>query len=328
MKNIPRIPFSNLPTPLEELTNLSSYLGGPRIFVKRDDLTGLGLGGNKVRKLEFLVADALSLGSRTLITSGALQSNHCRQTAAAAAKCGLHCYLILSGSQNELQIHDISGNLFLDRLFGAEIIPTSLEQREKKVEDVFNRSQKNNERPYFIPYGGSNPLGATAYIFALNEITSQDFEPDWIIHASSSGGTQAGLELGKRILNLKSKILGISVDEPSQILKKKIADLASTTANYLEEKIFISPDEINVNADYLGKGYGIIGQQEIDAINLFARQEGLLLDPVYTGRVAAGLIDLIKKDYFHSSEKILFWHTGGIPALFANRYTPTLFDTR
>lgn len=312
----PRLIFAALPTPVEEAPRLSQALHGPRILVKRDDLTGLGLGGNKTRKLEFLLAEALANGARTLVTTGAVQSNHCRQTAAAAARFGLDCILVLAGDQPNF----FTGNLLIDHLFGAEIIWTTRPQREQALQAAYNRAWEQGRRPYMVPYGGSSPTGAAAYAFAVQEIMNQTTAVDWIVFASSSGGTQAGLVVGSRIFGFSGRVLGISVDEPQHILQSRVAEIATTTAEFLGESHQFLPADILVNADYLGAGYGVLGDLEIEAIRLFAHQAGLLLDPVYTGRAAAGLIDLIRKGYFHPEETIIFLHTGGTPALFADKY--------
>jgi D-cysteine desulfhydrase family pyridoxal phosphate-dependent enzyme len=316
MNNIPRIKIAHLPTPIEALPRLSALLGGPRLIVKRDDLTGLGLGGNKTRKLEFLLAEAQALGARTVITAGAVQSNHCRQTAAACAKLDFDCTLVLSGEKPSTA----SGNLMLDQLFNAKLVWTTLDERDRTLQETFKDAWNNGLRPYLIPYGGSNATGASAYVFAIKEMLEQGVQPDWIVFASSSAGTQAGLVTGARLFDFDGKVLGISVDERKKELQASVARLANNTADFLGENLNIVPDEIEVSADYLGGGYGVLGEPEKEAIRLFAREEGLLLDPVYTGRAAAGLIDLIKKGFFKREDEVLFWHTGGTPALFSEKY--------
>lgn len=324
MKTPPRLKFAHLPTPVEPLPRLSAALGGPRILVKRDDQTGLAFGGNKTRKLEFLLAEAKANGAKMLVTAGALQSNHCRQTVAAAMRNGFECTLVLTvpAGQNDLAFPDsgATGNLLLDRLLGAEIVLARGEQRDRVLQETFQSAWDAGKRPYLIPYGGSNPTGATAYAFALQELMAQDVNPDWIVFPSSSGGTQAGLVLGARLFNYRGQVLGISVDEQAEVLKDRVAKLATETADFLGGDIKFEVDEILVNADYLGQGYGVMGEIEKEAIHLFARTEGLLLDPVYTGRAAAGLIDLIQRGFFANDQTVLFWHTGGTPALFADRY--------
>jgi D-cysteine desulfhydrase family pyridoxal phosphate-dependent enzyme len=313
---IPRLLFAHLPTPVEPLARLSAVLNGPHLFIKRDDQTGLASGGNKTRKLEFLLAEAQAHGASTLITAGAAQSNHCRQTAAAAARYGFDCILVLSGDPGE----EPTGNLLLDHLLGAEIIWTSRDHRDESLAQTFKKAWSDGRRPYLIPYGGSNPVGASGYVLAMEELSSQNINPDWIVFASSSGGTQAGMVVGAARTAWGGKVLGISVDERQDVLQARVADLATATAElwHLDRKF--QPGEILVNASYLGGGYGVMGEAEREAILLFARHEGVLLDPVYTGRAAAGLIDLIRQGSFKPAETILFWHTGGTPALFAGRY--------
>jgi D-cysteine desulfhydrase family pyridoxal phosphate-dependent enzyme len=308
--------FAHLPTPVEAMPRLSAILGGPRLLVKRDDQTRLALGGNKTRKLEFLLAEALANGAKTLITAGAVQSNHCRQTAAAAARHGLDCILVLSGEKPPAA----SGNLLLDHLLGAELIWADRTQRDKTLQGAFDQAESEGRQPYLIPYGGSNPIGAASYALAMQELLKQDCHPDWVVFASSSGGTQAGLVVGARLFGFQGQVLGISVDEDQAVLCQRVASLATATAEHMGEAQAFLPAEILVNADYLGGGYGVLGAPERAAIQLFARSEGLLLDPVYTGRAAAGLIDLIRQGFFPAQQSVLFWHTGGAPALFASRY--------
>jgi D-cysteine desulfhydrase family pyridoxal phosphate-dependent enzyme len=319
----PRLRFALLPTPVEDLPNLTDVLRGPRLMVKRDDQTGLALGGNKTRKLEFLLSEAQANNAHLLITAGAIQSNHCRQTSAAAARLGFKCKLVLTvpegARSNQGKDQPLTGNFLLDHLFGAEIVLAERHTRDQVLQEVFHSSQLSGKSPYLIPYGGSNPTGITGFVFAIKELLDQGINPDWIIFPSSSGGTQAGLILGARLFGYKGKILGISVDEQEDALQQRVARLANETSDFLGENISFSNDEILVNANYLGGGYGIMGEFEREAILKFAQHEGLLLDPVYTGRAAAGLIDLIKKGFFSPNEKILFWHTGGTPALFADR---------
>jgi D-cysteine desulfhydrase len=296
---------------------LSTALGGPRIFVKRDDLTGLAFGGNKTRKLEFLMAEALRQGSKLIITGGAAQSNHCRQTAAAAAKFGLDCMLVLSGSRPERP----SANLVLDHLFDADIVWVERRgERDAKLGEIYETSLAAGRQPYLVPYGGSSPAGALGYAFAVEELLQQGQQAEWLVFASSSGGTQAGLVLGQRVFGYEGRVLGISIDEPEADLQARAAEIASGASALLGESIQFEPGDVRVNADYCGSGYGVFGPGEKEAVELFAEHEGLLLDPVYTGRAAAGMIDLIRKGFFEKSETVLFWHTGGQPALFADQY--------
>ena len=320
MKN--RLTFAHLPTPIEEMSRLASHLNGPGLWVKRDDQTGLAFGGNKTRKLEFLMAEAMDNGARTLITAGAVQSNHCRQTAAAAALYGLGCILVLFGDPPDPS----DGNNLLFSLLGAEVVTTDRKTVEAMLEQVFQEAQADGRMPYLIPYGGSNPTGAMGYVFAMQELASQSLQPDWIVFPSSSGGTQAGMLVGARLTGYNGRILGISVDEPAGFLSSRISELAGQTAVVIGEKWSFPEDQVLVNDDYLGEGYAVMGEPEIEAIRLFARFQGLVVDPVYTGRAAAGLIDLIRQGYFKREEKVLFWHTGGTPALFADRYQGELLE--
>ncbi len=318
---IPRIRIAHLPTPVESLPRLSAALGGPRLVVKRDDQTGLAMGGNKTRKLEFALAEAQAHGARTLVTTGAAQSNHCRQTAAIAARVGLDCILVLNGDARAAP----SGNLLLDQLFGAEIVWTETrEEREVVLQQTFQKAWDGGRRPYLLPLGASNAVGALGYAFAFEELMGQAVDADWIVFASSSGGTQAGLVLGARRAGWKGRILGISVDEPETKLQTMVAGIATEASERFGEKMVFKPAEILVNCDYIGAGYGIMAEPEVEAIRLFASTEGLLVDPVYTGRAAAGMIDLIRKGFFKKDETVMFWHTGGTPALFASQYSVAL----
>jgi len=321
MKEIPRLHIAHLPTPIEELPRLSEILGGPRILIKRDDQTGLAFGGNKTRKLEFLVAEALEQGAQTLITGGALQSNHCRQTAAAAARFGLDCILVLNGGMPEYA----SANLLLDKLFGAQIVNVrERADRDQALQDTYDRAVAAGKKPYLVTYGGSSPTGALGYAFAMKELMEQNVHADWIVFGTSSGGTHAGLVLGTRIFGFKGKVLGISIDEPEEWLKARVSELASDASEKLGERVEFTPADVLANADYCTAGYGVLTDAEREAVRLFAKHEGLLLDPVYTGRAAAGMIDLIRKGFFKKDETVLFWHTGGQPALFAEKYVRNL----
>ncbi len=317
---IPRLIFAHLPTPIETLPRLAEFLGGPRLLVKRDDQTGLAFGGNKTRKLEFLVAEAQAQGADTLLSAGALQSNHCRQTAAAAAKFGLKCILILVGEPPA----QASANLLLDQLFGAEIIWAEKSRRDALLQETFEKTAAGGRKPYLVPYGGSSPTGALGYVFAMEEFVGQRIKADWIVFASSSGGTQAGLVLGARVFGYKGRLLGISIDEPQPVLAERVAKLASAASEHMGPRIEFAPSDILVNDRYAAPGYGVLTGAEREAISLFAKYEGLLLDPVYTGRAAAGLLDLIRRGFFKKTETVLFWHTGGQPALFAEKYQPEL----
>ena len=315
-----RFPLAQLPTPIEELKSLSRELGGPELLIKRDDQTGLALGGNKTRKLEFLVGQALEQGADTLVTAGAAQSNHCRQTAAAAARAGLRCELLLNGTKPELP----NGNLLLDELLGARIHWVQRSEREAKLSEIPDELRKQGGKPYVIPVGGSNGVGATGYVLAMMELAEQlngiNRRVDHVVFASSSGGTQAGIVVGARVTGFEGKLHGVSIDKDDsdgaltrvswRISRTRPPNMSASTRNS-------RPSDFNVVYDYLGGGYGIVSDLEREAIRLLASREGVVLDPVYTGRAMGALLDLIRKKAFRSDETVLFWHTGGAPALFA-----------
>ena len=335
MKQVSRFNFAHLPTPIEELPRLTEALGGPRILVKRDDQTGLAFGGNKTRKLEFLVAEAREQGAKMLISAGAIQSNHCRQTVAAAARFGFDCTLVLTGERPTQP----SANFLLDQLFGAEIITVAdRKDRDRILQETFDNAVAAGKKPYLVPYGGSSPTGAMGYTFAMEELVDQlkDLRVlkelggltgvDWIVFGTSSGGTHAGLVLGQRVFGFKGKVLGISIDEPESQLKSHVSELSTQASEKLGQRIEFTGDDVLANENYCQAGYGVFGDGEREAIKLFASNEGLLLDPVYTGRAAAGMIDLIRKGFFKKDETVLFWHTGGQPALFADKYSQNLLE--
>jgi D-cysteine desulfhydrase family pyridoxal phosphate-dependent enzyme len=316
--NISRLNFAHLPTSIEELPRLTEALGGPRILVKRDDQTGLAFGGNKTRKLEFLIAEAREQGAKMLISAGAIQSNHCRQTVAAAARFGFDCTLVLTGEKPKQP----SANFLLDQLFGAKIITVDdRKDRDRILQETYDQAVAEGRKPYLVPYGGSSSIGALGYAFAMDEFMRQNVKADWIVFGTSSGGTHAGLVLGQRIFGYTGKVLGISIDEPEAQLKAHVSALASQASEKFGERINFTPDDVLANENYCQAGYGVFGAGEREAINLFASNEGLLLDPVYTGRAAAGMIDLIRRGFFRNDETVLFWHTGGQPALFADKYS-------
>jgi D-cysteine desulfhydrase family pyridoxal phosphate-dependent enzyme len=315
--NIPRVHFAHLPTRVEELPRLTAHLNGPRLLVKRDDQTGLAFGGNKTRKLEFLIAEALEQGARTLITGGALQSNHCRQTAAAAAHFGLDCILVLNGEMPDQP----SANLLLDQMFGAELVTIADRAlRDQTLQQTYDKAIADGRKPYLVTYGGSSPTGALGYAYAMKEFMEQKVSADWIVFGTSSGGTHAGLVLGQRLFGFQGKVLGISIDEPEEWLKTRVSTLASDASEKMGERIDFGTVDVLASEEYCRAGYGVLTDAEREAVKLFAKFEGLLLDPVYTGRAAAGLIDLIRKGFFSKEETVLFWHTGGQPALFAEKY--------
>lgn len=325
--HLARYPLAFLPTPLHPLPRVSAAIGGSdlkvELWIKRDDQTGLAGGGNKTRKLEFLIADALAQGADTVLTVGAVQSNHCRQTAAAAARAGLACHLVLGGAPPA----QANGNLLLDRLLGAKTHWTTPDNRLARLAELADELRAAGHRAYSIPYGGSDAVGASGYALALEELRAQcsevGLEPDLIVIPSSSGGTQAGLVAGRWVLGWDVPILGISVDGEEDHLRGSVAELATKTAAHLGRPRAFSPEEILVCADYLGAGYGVLGELERNAITLLARAEGILIDPVYTGRAFGGLVDLLRRGIDRyaaprgASLNIVFWHTGGAPALFA-----------
>lgn len=312
-----RVTFAHLPTPVEKLERLSRHLGGPELLIKRDDQTGLAMGGNKTRKLEFLAAEAIHQGCDHLITTGSPQSNHCRQTAAAAARLGMGCSLVLRGSAPTR----ITGNLLLSQLVGAHMYWTGGRPTGEVMNEVAGEVRAMGRSPYVIPLGGSNVMGATGYVLAMQELVEQLAEQhlnvDFVVFASSSGGTQAGLVLGARAHGFRGRILGISVDRPAEELKVQVAALATATATHLGLGTVSVTDDVEVNDDYIGEGYGVLNDGDREAIRLMAQMEGILLDPVYTGRAMGGLIDLIRWGAFTRRQTVLFWHTGGTPALFA-----------
>ncbi|NRA72164.1 MAG: D-cysteine desulfhydrase family protein [Gammaproteobacteria bacterium] len=319
-ENIPREALGFFPTPLVELTNLSKKIDGPKIFMKRDDNTGLALGGNKTRKLEYILGDALAQGADTIVTAGAAQSNHCRQTAAAAAKLGLECHLVLGGQEPQ----HFDGNLLLDKIFGCQIHWAGNNRKGEDIPQIVEQLKKAGKKPYVVPYGGSNELGAIAFIEALKELELQLKEIKtsitYIIFASSSGGTHAGLMLGKRLLKSSYQIVGINIDkdETDKVpFDQYIVSLANKTAKLIGADQQFSDQDLILNSDYVGAGYGVIGELENEAISLTAQTEGILLDPVYTGRAMGGLINMIRTGEIKKTDSVLFWHTGGAPALFA-----------
>jgi 1-aminocyclopropane-1-carboxylate deaminase/D-cysteine desulfhydrase-like pyridoxal-dependent ACC family enzyme len=267
------------------------------------------------------VAEALAQGADTLVTCGAAQSNHARQTAAAAARFGLACTLVLRGEPPS----QAQGNLLLDELLGAEIVWAGADDLTARLEETADALRSRGRRPHVVPYGGSNPVGVCGYVAAMEELLAQAAQAglsfDHIVLASSSGGTQAGLTVAARALGYRGRILGISVDLPADPLRRRMAELATATADHLGLPLTFAPEDFAVEDGYRGGGYGVINDLEREAIRLLARTEGLLLDPVYTGRAFGGLIDLIRRGAFSPRERVLFWHTGGVAGLFAR---PTL----
>lgn len=316
------LPLGYLPTPLRPLLRLSQALGGPEVWIKRDDLTGLGLGGNKIRKLAFLLAEAQRQHADVIMTTGAQQSNHARQTAAVAAMLGLPCVLVLRGDPPAKP----QGNYFLDLLLGAEVRWSGDRPLLQALDAEAAALRQEGRHPYVITYGGSSALGACGFVAGIAEVAMQaqalGITFDAIVFASSSGGTQAGMAAGVRALELPTRVIGISISEPASSFRPDLARLTNETAALLKLDLAFSNDDFDVRDAYLGQGYGIVTDVEREAIRFAARTEGQLVDPVYTGRALGGLMDLIRRGEFSPSQRVLFWHTGGAPALFA--YTEAL----
>jgi D-cysteine desulfhydrase len=330
LARFPRRRYTEGWTPLEHLPHLTQLLDGPHIFIKRDDLLGLSAGGNKTRKLEFLVADALKQGADTLITVGAVQSNHCRLTLAAAVKEGMRCRLVLEQRVPNSYNPDASGNNFLFRLLGVEKttvvdLGTDLNAAMQAEADELAAAGRKG---YIIPGGGSNPLGSLGYVACAQEILGQAFQRglqfDHLVCASGSGGTHSGILVGMRAMGSRIPVTGISVRRPVPEQKGLIGGLAKRTREFLGLSGDPVEGELQIFDDYVGPGYSIPTPEMAEAVRTFARVEGILLDPVYTGKAAAGLLDLIRKGHFKKGEKVLFLHTGGSPGLYA--YQDVLLD--
>jgi L-cysteate sulfo-lyase len=322
LSRFPRVSLAHLPTPLELMPRLSEHLGGPKIYVKRDDCTGLGTGGNKTRKLEFLMADAVANDADVIITQGAVQSNHARQTAAAARKMGMECELVFEKRVADASDPYInSGNVLLDRIFGANLRDVEKgTDMDAAMDDVAEELSGAGKRPYIIPGGGSNPIGALGYVDCALEVMSQanseGFVIDHVVHATGSAGTQAGLITGLNATHANIPLLGIGVNAPKDVQEEKVYKLAVETAEYVGAPGVVQREDIVANCDYVGEGYGIPTRAMNDAVMLLARLEGLLFDPVYSGKGLAGMIDLIGKGFFKGARNIVFIHTGGVAGLF------------
>ncbi len=320
-----RISLAHLPTPIEALARLSEHLGGPRLFVKRDDCTGLAFGGNKTRKLEYLMAEATAQGADTIITTGGVQSNHVRQTAAAAAKLGFRAELVLGRTVPiSAGDYELTGNIQIDRLLGARIhYCGGDEDRTAIMEQVAEQVRARGERPYVIPSGGSNPTGALGYVDCVREIARQETQLehgfDYLVHATGSAGTQAGLVAGVCDLGHPMQVIGIDIDAEPEVVECKVRALSEETLERLGGDRAMPGPAVRVEPGYAGEAYGLPTREGLAAITLLARLEGLLLDPVYTGKAMAGLIDLVGRGAFQASDNILFLHSGGSPALFAYR---------
>ena len=321
-QTIDKLPLAQLPTPFYKLNRLSEYMGGPEIFIKRDDMTGLGLGGNKIRKLEYVLADAKKKQATVVLTTGGVQSNHCMLTAMAAAKIGLKSILMLKGKRPS----PLEGNLVLSNLVSELIFidTTDQDQVYEAMAEKARELEKSGETPYSIPVGASVPLGALGYYDAFNELVGQAekeaVKPTHLVHAWGSGGTQGGLVAAAAQAKSDIEIVGINVDDedPLAEIKEKTSDIATETLSVAGSRASVSPGEINIIKGYGGEeGYGKPSKAGLEAVKTLASHEGILLDPVYTGKAMAGLLDLIKQGYFPQDSRFAFIHTGGYGAIFA-----------
>jgi L-cysteate sulfo-lyase len=318
----PRIQLGHFPTPLEPMVNLTTLMGGPNLWVKRDDCTGLSSGGNKTRKLEFLMAEAVAMRANVIITQGATQSNHARQTAAAAAKLGMKCHILLEDRTGSTDPdYTDNGNVLLNLLHGATV-----ERRaggvnmQQEMETLSAQLAADGLRPYVIPGGGSTPVGALGYANAAIELVAQaaarGLKIDYLVHATGSAGTQAGLVAGLYAIKSDINLLGIGTRAPREKQETMVYDLACRTAEHMRLRGDIPREAVVANCDYVGPGYGRPTPAMVEAVELLAQAEGLLLDPVYSGKGMAGLIDLIRKGHFKRNQNVVFLHTGGSVALF------------
>jgi L-cysteate sulfo-lyase len=330
LSRFPRLHFAHLPTPLEPMERISKHLDGPNIWIKRDDCTGLSTGGNKTRKLEFLMADAVEQGADTIITQGATQSNHARQTCAASARLGQECHILL---EDRTGYHDeayaLNGNVLLDQLHGASIsLRPAGSDMDAEMEQLAMQLRDDGKKPYVIPGGGSNETGALGYVNAAFELTYQANERslniDHLVHATGSAGTQAGLVVGMQAMNSGIPVYGVGVNAAKQQQEEKVFGLAQRTLDFMGlSQSLVARDDVVANSDYVGEGYGLPTESMIEAVKMLASFEGILLDPVYAGKGFAGLIDLIRKGHFRKGENVVFLHTGGSISLFAY---PGVFD--
>jgi len=322
LAQFPRRRYTPGETPMEKAPRLTEALGGPDIYIKRDDLLGLAAGGNKTRKLEFLVADSLAQGADTLITCGAVQSNHCRLTLAAAVKEGLGCRLVLEERVPGTYNPEASGNNFLFNLMGVEkvaVVPRGSDMM-KAMDEAADEVKAEGRKAYVIPGGGSNPIGATGYVACAQEIMAQTFEQginiDYLVCASGSAGTHAGLVTGFYGCNMNVPVLGINVSRTKQDQEELVYGLVTRTSRHVGLNFEIPREAVTCFDEYVGPGYSLPTPEMAEAVRLVARTEGILLDPVYTGKTMAGLIDLVRKGYFNKDDTVLFLHTGGSPALY------------
>jgi D-cysteine desulfhydrase family pyridoxal phosphate-dependent enzyme len=325
LMSVPLVPLAPHATPIDEVQRLRAALGPacPRLFVKRDDLLSFGFGGNKVRKMQAVAAEALAAGADTLITCGGVQSNHARVTAAAGAALGLRVVLVLNnlgGGATGAPPEPATGNARLDRLFGAEIdYVSSREARAPRMAAVADRLRTEGRKPFVVPLGASTATGALGFARGVAELAASDVRPDVIVHATSSGGTQAGLIAGCGLLGLRPRIVGISADDPSAALTAVVENLLDEMAARLSARrsTVSSGLAIDVDDTFVGGGYGVPTPESTEALELVARREGILLEPVYTAKAMAGLIARVRRREFTSDQTVLFWHTGGLPGYFA-----------
>ena len=322
LNQFPNLHLAELPTPMIHLANLSKHLGGPQIFLKSDNLTGHGGGGNKLRKLSYVMADALKKGATDIITTGATQSNHSRMTASQCARLNLNCHLILENRRGNYEDKHInSGNVFLDKLFGASVYHFKKGTDTKKEMELHAQKLKQEGRvPYIIPGGASNALGAVAYAEAALEIVDQlkamKVNAKYLVTATGSAGTQAGLATGLQAINSEVSLLGVSTKDPKAFQEEKVFELTKKVASMLGiAQEAVKKDFIQVNANFIGSGYGEPSPECLEAIKLVASKEGILLDPVYSGKAMAGLISLIRNHSFNKDDSIVFLHTGGEDSL-------------
>lgn len=326
LSRFPRYPLGHFPTPLEPMSRLTARLRAehehvPNLWIKRDDCTGLATGGNKTRKLEFLLGDALTEGADLLITQGATQSNHARQTAAAAAIAGMDCQLLLEQRQIRDAEYEHSGNVLLDGILGAEILdrlPAGTDMAAA-MEQAAERAREQGKRPYVIPGGGSNQIGALGYVACAAELDQAQLPVDWIVHGTGSAGTQAGLLAGLHATHSAASVLGISVRQPAEKQIDAVHALTERTAEHLGCRDSVPREKVHVDDRWVGGGYGVPTDSMLEAVRLLARTEGILLDPVYAGKGFAGLLGGIAEGRFGSDEHVVFLHTGGSAGLFGYR---------
>ncbi|MFN0303778.1 MAG: D-cysteine desulfhydrase [Burkholderiales bacterium] len=322
LAKFPRLRITHGPTPLESMPRLTEALAGPNLWIKRDDCTGLATGGNKTRKLEYLMAEALQRGADTVITQGATQSNHARQTAAIAAKLGMRCHIILEDRTGyTFDDYRNSGNVFLDHLYGASVSEVPIDtDMDAAMAALADRLRSDRRKPYVIPGGGSNPIGALGYVTCALELIDQAnnaaLDIDCLVHATGSAGTQAGLVTGLQGARSQIPVLGIGVRAARAPQEERVYNLCVKTADLLGVSGAVARDAVVANCDYVGAGYGRPTPGMIEAVTMVARTEGILLDPVYSGKGMAGLIDLIRKGHFKKGQNVVFLHTGGAVGLY------------